>query len=120
VDARRGQRSIPGFYGRARWPGIEITACRRRNLLPLDSCTTARRGKIRRNRSFPFGFFQFAIDPKVNSPNGQQVELGFGPAGNEPLADMKLPFPDVWSDRSHSEFNTLVNHALAIPIAFKY
>jgi hypothetical protein len=33
---------------------------------------------------------------------------------------MKLPFPDVWSDRSHSEFNTLVNHALAIPIAFKY
>jgi len=80
----------------------------------------ARRGHIRRDTSFPFGFFQFAIDPKVNSPDGQQVELGFGPAGDEPLADMKLPFPHVWSHCGHGEFNALVNHALAIPIAFKF
>jgi hypothetical protein len=58
----------------------------------------------------------------MDSPDGQQVELGFGFACNESLADMKLPFPDVWRDCSHSEFNALVDHTAippAILIAFK-
>jgi hypothetical protein len=120
VDARQAKRSTPGFYGRVRLPGIEITSSRWRNLLQsLDTCEAAQRGT---RRSFPFGFFQFAIDPKMDSPDGQQVELGFGFAGNESLADMKLPFPDVWRDRSHGEFNALVDHTAipsAILIAFK-
>lgn len=66
--------------------------------------------RTRRDSSFPFGFFQFAIDPKVDPPDGQQVELGLGLAGNEPLADMKLPLPDVWRDCGHGEFNALVDH----------
>lgn len=59
---------------------------------------------------FPFRFFQLPIDPKLDPPDGQQIELGFGLARDDPVADAELPFPNARSDRRHGEFNTLVDH----------
>ena len=60
--------------------------------------------------SLPFGFFQLPIDPKLNAPDGKQVEFGFGLARNDFVADAELPFPDAWSDSRDGVFNALVNH----------
>ena len=63
----------------------------------------------------PFGFFQLPIDPKLDPPDGKQVELGFGLARDDPLADAELPSPSAGSDRSHGVFNALVSH-IKIPL----
>jgi hypothetical protein len=59
---------------------------------------------------FPLGFFQLPIDPKLDPPDRKQIELGFGLARDDPLADAELPFPNARSDRRHGEFNALVGH----------
>ena len=63
----------------------------------------------------PLGFFQLAIDPKLDPPDGKQIELGFGLACDDPVADAELPFPNARRDRRHGEFNTLVDH-IKIPL----
>jgi hypothetical protein len=63
----------------------------------------------------PISFFQLPIDPKLDPPDGQQIELGFRLARDDPLADAELPFPNARSDRRHGEFNALVGH-LKIPL----
>ena len=60
--------------------------------------------------SLPFGFFQLPIDPKLNAPDGKQVEFGFGFARNDFVADTELPLPDARSDSRDGVFNALVNH----------
>jgi hypothetical protein len=60
--------------------------------------------------SLPFGSFQLPIDPKLNAPDGKQVEFGFGFARNDFVADAELPFPDARSDSRDGVFNALVNH----------
>ena len=59
---------------------------------------------------FPLGFFQLPIDPKLDPPDGKQIELGFGLARDDAVADVELPFPNARSDRRHREFNALVDH----------
>ena len=66
--------------------------------------------RIRRSGLFPLGFFQLSIDSKLDPPDGQQIELGFGLARDDPVADAELPFPNARSDRRHAEFNALVDH----------
>ena len=65
---------------------------------------------VGRSALFPFGFFQLPIDPKLDPPDGKQIELGFGLARDNPVADAELPFPNARSDRRQGEFNTLVDH----------
>lgn len=66
---------------------------------------------------FPFRFFQFPIDPKLDPPDGKQIELGFGLARDDPLADAELPSPGARSDRRHGVFDALVNHIKIPPRA---
>jgi len=71
---------------------------------------------------FPFRFFQLPIDPKLDPPDGKQVELGFGLARDDPLANAELPSPGAGSDRRHGVFNALVSHIknpAAAPNRFK-
>ena len=65
----------------------------------------------------PLGFFQLAIDPKLDPPDGKQIELGFGLARDDPLADAELPSPGARSDRRHGVFDALVNHIKIPPRA---
>jgi hypothetical protein len=82
------------------------------------SCSVSETRRIRNtgfNRSWRAGysrsaFFQLPIDPKLDPPDGKQIELGFGLARDHPVADMELPFPDARSERRDGEFNALVDH----------
>src|SRR5258708_2537059 len=58
-------------------------------------------------------FFQLAVDPQLDPPHRKQIKLGFGPAGNGPVANPELPFPDARSDRGDAEFDALVDHQAA-------
>ena len=61
--------------------------------------------------------------PWPNKKDRQQIELGFGLARDDPIADAELPFPNARSDRRHGEFNALVDHLknpAAAPTASKY
>ena len=66
-------------------------------------------------RLFPLGFFQLPIDPKLDAPDGKQVEFGFGLARNDFVVDAELPFPDSRSDSRDGVFNALVSH-IKIPL----
>jgi hypothetical protein len=40
-------------------------------------------------------FSQLAVNSQMDAADGQQVDVGLGLAGSDPVADLELPFPDT-------------------------
>ena len=55
--------------------------------------------------------FQLTVDPQLDASYREQLKLGLGFAGQDPVADPELPFPGAWRPRRHGVFDALVNHA---------
>ena len=111
------ERSTPGFYGPmpvARH--IKRLIVKSQGFVIVEDYSDGDWAEeLERSGLFPFGPFQLAIDPKLDPPDRKQIELGFGLARDDLVADAELPFPNARSDRRHGEFNTLVGHTKIPP-----
>jgi len=58
----------------------------------------------------PGGFLQLAIDPQLDATYRKQMQLCFGPAGLDLVADPELLPPDARRRLCHGELNALVDH----------
>jgi hypothetical protein len=41
-------------------------------------------------------FPKLAVNSQLNPTDGQEVDIGFGLAGSDPVADPELPLPNSW------------------------
>jgi hypothetical protein len=55
-------------------------------------------------------FPEFAVNSQMDATDRQQVDVGFGLAGFDPVADPELPFPDAWRCGRHGVVDAFVRH----------
>jgi hypothetical protein len=56
-------------------------------------------------------FPELAVNSQMDATDRQQVDVGFGLAGLDPVADLELSFPDAWRRGRHGVVDALVGHA---------